>query len=155
LTANRTVLAANVEGFVMNTFHPMTHLDLWILAQHFRVPVVLFSAQVQHPLVESQGSALVLWYDDSRVPRDASDVQAYYVMSLGRLRDVAPVYSIVRTGTNDMKFSLSQCTNAEFVREVMQQVVFIAANPGADLVTDFIARYVPRRVALKPAEPNA
>jgi len=129
-------------------------LDLWILAQRFRVPVVLFSAQVHHPLIESQGSALVLWHD-GRVPRDASDVQAYYVMSLGRLRDVAPVYSIVRTATNDMKFSLSQCTNAEFVREVMQQVVFIAANPGADLVNDFIARYVPRRVALKPAEPNA
>jgi hypothetical protein len=89
------------------------------------------------------------------VPRDASDVQAHYVMTLGRLRDVAPVYSIVRTGANDMKFSLDQCTNAEFVREIMQQVVFIAANPGADLVTDFIASYVPRRVVLKAAEPNA
>ena len=155
LTANRTVLAANAEAFIMNTFHPMTHLDLWILAQHFRVPVVLFSAQVQHPLVENQGSALVLWYDDGRVPRDASDVQAHYVMTLGRLRDVAPVYSIVRSGANDTKFSLDQCTNAEFVREIMQQVVFIAANPGADLVTDFISRYVPRRVVLKAAEPNA
>jgi hypothetical protein len=34
----------------------------------------------------------------------------------------------------------------------MQQVVFIAANPGADLVTDFIANYAPRRVVLKAAE---
>lgn len=152
LTANRAVLAANSEAFLMNTFHPMTHLDLWILAQHFRVPVVLFSGQVQHPLVETPGNAaLVLWHD-GRMPRDASDVQAYYVMTLGRLRDVAPVYSIVRTGANDMKFSLGQCTNPGFISQIMQQVVFIAANPGADLVTDFIANYAPRRVALKAAE---
>ena len=116
---------------------------------------MLFSAQLQHPLVETPGNAaLVLWHD-GRVPRDASDVQAYYVMTLGRLRDVAPVYSIVRTGANDMKFSLGQCTNPGFIGQIMQQVVFIAANPGADLVTDFIANYAPRRVVLKAAEPNA
>jgi hypothetical protein len=153
LTANRTILAANAEAFVMNTFHPMTHLDLWILAQHFRLPIVLFSAQVQHPLVENHGNALVLWHD-GRVPRDASDVQAYFMMTLGRLRDVAQVYSIVRTGANDMKFSLSQCTNSEFIREIMQQIVFIAANPDADPVTSFISNYAPRRVALKAAVAN-
>jgi hypothetical protein len=61
------------------------------------------------------------------------------------------VYSIVRTGANDMKFSLSQCTNSEFIREIMQQIVFIAANPDADPVTSFISNYAPRRVALKAA----
>ena len=155
LTTNRAVLAARVEDFVMNSFHYMTHLDLWILAQHFRVPIVLFSAQQQHPLIENKAPALVLYYDDGDVPKDASDVQAYYVMTLGRLRDVAPMYSIVRNAANEMKFSLSQCINSGFVTEVMKQTVIIASNP-VDLVANFIANYVPaaatKRIVLKANE---
>ena len=155
LTTNRTVLAARADDFVMNSFHYMTHLDLWILAQHFRVPIVLFSAQQQHPLIENKAPALVLHYDDGDVPKDASDVQAYYVMTLGRLRDVAPMYSIVRNAANEMKFSLSQCTNSAFVAEIMKQAVIIASNP-LDLVTNFIANYVPsaatKRIVLKANE---
>jgi hypothetical protein len=159
LTANRTVLAANVEDFIMNSFHYMTHLDLWILAQHFRVPVVLFSAQQQHPLIENKAPALVLHYGQKQgqggVPKDASDVQFYYVMTLGRLRDVAPIYSIVRNATNEMRFPLSQCTNSEFIGEIMKQTVIIASNPAVDWVTQFISTYVPtaanKRIVLKAA----
>lgn len=159
LTANRTMLAANVEDFVLNSFHYMTHLDLWILAQRFRVPIVLFSAQLQHPLVENKAPALVLCYGQGQagVPKDASDVQFYYVMTLGRLRDVAPMYSIVRNATNEMKFPLSQCSNPGFIAEIMKQTVVIASNPNPamDWVTHFISTYVPtaanKRIVLKEA----
>lgn len=143
LTANRMVLAANVENFIMNTFHYMTHLDLWILAQHFRIPIVLFSAQQQHPLVENKAPALVLWHDaQSPPPNDASNLRFYYVMTLGRLRDVAPAYSIVRNDANEMKFPLSQCTtNTGFVAEIMKQLVV-----GVLPVSEFVATYVPAAV---------
>jgi hypothetical protein len=152
LTTNRTVLAARTEEFIMNSFHYMTHIDLWILAQHFRVPIVLFSAQQQHPLIENKASALVLYNDSGSVPKDASDVRFYYVMTFGRLRDVAPMYSIVRNAENEMKFSLSQCINSGFITEVMKQTVIIASAP-VDLVANFIANYVPaaanKRIVLK------
>jgi hypothetical protein len=156
LTANRTVLAVNVDDFIMNSLHYMTHLDLWMLAQHFRVPVVLFSAQLQHPLVENKAPALLLYYGqerDDNAPKDASDVRAYFVMTLGRQRDVAPSYSVVRTDANDMKFSLGQCTNPGFVAEVMKQIMVIASKPPeTDFVGEFIANYVPaKRVVLKEA----
>jgi hypothetical protein len=81
LTANRTMLAANAEQFIMNTFHYMTHLDLWILAQHFRIPIVLFSAQQQHPLVENQASALVLHHNAQSPPEDASNLRFYFIVN--------------------------------------------------------------------------
>jgi hypothetical protein len=134
----------------------MTHLDLWILAQQFRIPIVLFSAQQQHPLVENKAPALVMYYGADDIPKDASDVQAYFIMSLGRLRDVAPSYSIVRNAANEMKFSLNQCTNPAFVEEIMKQTALIIATNPVDLVTDFIANYVPaaatKRVVLKANE---
>ena len=145
LTANRTVLAARPDDFIMNSFHYMTHLDLWILAQQFRIPIVLFSAQHQHPLVENKAPALVLYYGDA--PNDASDVRAYFVMTLGRLRDVPPSYSIVRNDANELKISLSQCTNPEFVEEIMKQLVV-----GVSPVAQFVAEYVPvvkKRIALE------
>ena len=156
LTANRTVLAARMEDFIMNSLHYMTHLDLWILAQHFRVPVVLFSAQLQHPLVENKAPALLLYYGQEqgdKVPKDASDVLAYFVMTLGRQRDVAPSYSIVRNAANEMKFALGQCTNPGFVAEVMKQIMVAAAQPpDTDFVEEFIANYVPAaKVVLKEA----
>ena len=143
LTANRSVLATNVQDFIMNSFHYMTHLDLWILAQHFRIPIVLFSA---HPLVENQQPALVLYHDPKT---DETNAAFYYVMTMGRNRDVAPMYSIVRTSTNEMKFSLNQCTNADFVEQVIKQL-----SVGVVSVAAFIAGYVPavkRRVPLKAA----
>jgi hypothetical protein len=154
LTANRTVLAVSVDDFIMNAFHYMTHLDLWILAQQFRIPIVLFSAQQQHPLVENRAPALVLYHDADVVPKDPSEVQLYYVMSVGRQRDVAPVYSVVRNGENELKFSLSQCTNAAFVAEIMKQVAVFGTNPnpGMDWVDDFVANYVPaaaKRIVFK------
>ena len=158
LTANRTVLAAIPDDFIMNTFHYMTHLDLWILAQQFRIPIVLFSAQQQHPLVENRAPALVLYYGAADIPKDASDVRAYFVMTLGRLRDVAPVYSIVRNDVNELKFSLSQCTNPAFVAEIMKQTMAFVANPNPEMdwVDDFVANYVPaaaaKRIVLKPNE---
>ena len=82
----------------------MTHLDLWILAQHFRIPVVLIAAQIQHPLVENQRPALVL-------SEPGKNDTFYYVTTAGRTRDVAITYGIVRTITNEMKFSLTQCTD--------------------------------------------
>jgi len=158
LTANRTVLAARMEDFIMNSLHYMTHLDLWILAQHFRVPVVLFSAQLQHPLVENKAPALLLYYGqerDDNAPKDASDVRAYFVMTLGRQRDVAPSYSVVRNAANEMKFALGQCTNTNpgFVAEVMKQIMVAAAQPPeTDFVGEFIANYVPAaKVVLKEA----
>ena len=146
LTANRTMLIANSESFIMNSFHYMTHLDMWILAQHFRIPIVLFSAQMQHPLIESQTPALVMYYDAGFNP-DETSAKFYYVMTLGRLRDVAPVYSIVRNEANEMKFSLNQCTSSEFVSEIMKQLIV-----GTVPVDDFVARYVPsKRITLKMA----
>ena len=153
LTANRTVLAVSVDDFIMNAFHYMTHLDLWILAQHFRMPIVLFSAQQQHPLVENRAPALVLYHVTDLVPKDPSEVQLYYVMSMGRQRDVAPVYSVVRNGENELKFSLSQCTNAAFVEEIMRQVAVFVRNPNPDMdwVEDFVANYVPAAAAKRSA----
>jgi len=157
LTANRMVLAANAENFIMNTFHYMTHLDLWFLAQHFRIPIVLFSAQQQHPLVENKAPALVLYHDarekQGGPPEDASNLRFYFVMTLGRLRDVAPAYSIVRNDANEMKFPLSQCTNDGFVAEIMKQLTV-----GVIPVSEFVAAYVPavkKRVELVAAAADA
>ena len=158
LTANRMVLAANAENFIMNTFHYMTHLDLWFLAQHFRIPIVLFSAQQQHPLVENKAPVLVLYHDarekQGGPPEDASNLRFYFVMTLGRLRDVAPAYSIVRNDANEMKFPLSQCTtNTGFVAEIMKQLTV-----GVIPVSEFVAAYVPavkKRVGLVAAAADA
>ena len=137
LTANRRVLAINVQDFIMNSFHYMTHLDLWILAQHFRIPVVLFAGHMKYPLIENQQPALVLYHahdpDETETP-----AAFYYVMTAGRTRDVAPGYSIVRTAANVMKFPLSQCTNAALVSEIMKQLVV-----GVGSVSQFVAEYVP------------
>jgi hypothetical protein len=100
-----------------------------------------------------------MYYErDDNAPKDASDVRAYFVMTLGRQRDVAPSYSVVRTDANDMKLSLSQCTNTNpgFVAEVMKQIMVAAAQPPeTDFVGEFIANYVPaaanKRVVLKEA----
>jgi len=156
LTANRMVLAANVENFIMNTFHYMTHLDLWILAQHFRIPIVLFSAQQQHPLVENKAPALVLWHDaESPPPEDAINLRFYYVMTLGRLRDVAPAYSIVRNDANEMKFPLSQCTtNTGFVAEIMKQLV-VGVLPVSEFVAEYVPAAVKKRVGLVAAAASA
>ena len=149
LTANRTMLAANAEQFIMNTFHYMTHLDLWILAQHFRIPIVLFSAQQQHPLVENKESALVLCLPNP--PEDASNLRFYFVMTLGRMRDVAPAYSIVRNDTNEMKFPLSQCTtNTGFVAEIMKQLV-VGVLPVSEFVAEYAPAAVKKRVGLVAA----
>jgi hypothetical protein len=139
LTANRRVLATNVQDFIMNSFHYMTHLDLWILAQHFRIPVVLFAGHARHPLVENQQPALVLYHATTDEPDETeTTAEFYYVMTAGRARDVAPGYSIVRTAANDMKFPLSQCTNAALVSEIMKQLVV-----GVGSVSQFVADYVP------------
>jgi hypothetical protein len=135
LTANRRVLATNVQDFIMNSFHYMTHLDLWILAQHFRIPVVLFAGHMKYPLIENQQPALVLYHADEP---DETRAAFYYVMTAGRARDVAPGYSIVCTAANVMKFPLSQCANADLVSEIMKQLVV-----GVGSVSQFIAEYVP------------
>ena len=145
ITANRNVLATNVHDFIMNSFHYMTHLDLWILAQHFRIPIVLFSAQMQYPLIENQHQALVLYCDPGK---DDTTAVFYYVMTMGRNRDVAPTYSIVQTGANEMKFSLTQCTGADFVAQIVNQFMVVEIVT----VTEFIADYVPtvkKRIGLK------
>ena len=144
ITANRTTLAANAPDFIMNAFHYMTHLDLWILAQHFRIPIVLFSAQIQYPLVENQRACLVLYRDPAK---DDTNSAFYYIATMGRMRDVAPMYSIIRTGTNEMKFSLVQCTDGTFVQQVAAQLMV-----GVISVSEFIAGYVPKRVGLKTVE---
>ena len=142
LTANRSTLVANSQDFIMNSFHYMTHLDLWILAQHFRIPVVLVAAQIQHPLIENQRPALVL-------SEPGKNDTFYYVTTAGRTRDVAITYGIVRTSTNEMKFSLAQCTDDAFVAQIQTQL-----TAGVGSVDDFIAAYVPvvkRRIGLKAA----
>ena len=146
LTANRSVLATNVQNFIMNSFHYMTHLDLWILAQHFRIPIVLIASQTHHPLIENQRGALVLCAPP--VNYDANPA-FYYVMTMGRSRDVAPMYSIIRTRENEMKIPINQCTNADFVEQVTTQL-----SVGVGPVADFVAGYVPvvkKRVGLKAA----
>ena len=124
----------------------MTHLDLWILAQHFQIPIVLIAGQIQYPLIENQQPALVLYAN-----ANANAAQFYYVMTMGRTRDVAPMYRIIRTGANEMKFSLGQCANAAFVQQIETQLV-----RGVVPVADFVAAYVPavvkKRVGLKAAE---
>ena len=131
LTANRSTLVANSQDFIMNSFHYMTHLDLWILAQHFRIPVVLVAAQIQHPLVENQRPALVL-------SEPGKNDTFYYVTTAGRTRDVPITYGIVRTNDNEMKFSLTKCTDAAFVEQIQTQL-----TAGVVSVGDFIAPYVP------------
>ena len=144
LTANRTTLASNSQDFIMNPFHYMTHLDLWILAQHFRIPVVLFSAQIQYPLVENQRACLVLYQEPNK---DETNAVFYYVATMGRSRDVAPTYSIVHTDADEMKFALGQCTDGAFVEQVASQLMV-----GVVPVSEFIAAYVPvvkKRIGLK------
>ena len=153
LTANRRVLATNVQDFIMNSFHYMTHLDMWILAQHFRIPVVLFAGHVHHPLIENQRAALVLYHAPNEEEEEETNAAFYYVMSMGRARDVAPTYSIVRTNTNEMKFPVSQCNDAEFISEIMKQLVVVGGGGGS--VAQFVAEYVPvvkKRIGLKDAQ---
>ena len=122
----------------------MTHLDLWILAQHFRIPVVLFSAQIQYPLVENQRACLVLYQEPNK---DETNAVFYYVGTMGRSRDVAPTYSIVHTGANEMKFALGQCTDGAFAEQVASQLMV-----GVVPVSEFITGYVPvvkKRIGLK------
>jgi len=143
LTANRSTLVANSQDFIMNSFHYMTHLDLWILAQHFGVPIVLIASQIKHPLIENERTALVLY---GKSETDAF----YYVASSGRARDVPISYSIVRTSRNEMKFSLNQCTDDAFVEQIRSQLA-----AGVVSVADFIAAYVPvvkKRIGLKAVE---
>ena len=149
LTANRRVLATNVQDFIMNSFHYMTHLDLWILAQRFKIPVVLFAGHMKYPLLENQQPALVLYHAHDP---DETNAAFYYVMTSGRARDVAPGYSIVRTAANVMKFPLSQCTNAAIASEIMKQLVV-----GVGSVSQCIAEYVPvvKKRVLKEKEKDA
>jgi hypothetical protein len=143
LTANRSTLIASPQDFIMNSFHYMTHLDLWILAQRFRVPIVLIASQIKHPLIENERAALILY--------GTSETDAfYYVSSSGRTRDVPISYSIVRTERNDMKFSLNQCTDDTFVEQIRGQLA-----AGVVPVDNFIATYVPvvkKRIALKAVD---
>lgn len=143
LTANRSTLVANSQDFIMNSFHYMTHLDLWILAEHFRVPIALIASQVKHPLIENGRAVLVL--------HGTSETDVfYYVSSSGRIRDVPISYGIVRSDKNEMKFSLNQCTDDAFVEQIRSQLAV-----GVVPVADFIASYVPvvkKRVGLKAAE---
>jgi hypothetical protein len=143
LTANRSTLIASPQDFIMNSFHYMTHLDLWILAQHFRVPIALIASQIKHPLIENERAVLVL--------HGTSETDAfYYVSSSGRVRDVPISYGIVRTSDNRMKFSLNQCIDGAFVEQIQAQLA-----AGVVPVADFIAGYVPavvkKRVGLKEA----
>jgi hypothetical protein len=142
LTANRSTLVANSQDFIMNSFHYMTHLDLWILAQHFRVPIALIASQVKHPLIENNRTVLVLY--------GTGETDAfYYVSSSGRTRDVPISYGIIRSDKNEMKFSLNQCTDDAFVEQIRSQLA-----AGVVSVADFIAGYVPvvkKRVGLKAA----
>jgi hypothetical protein len=143
LSANRSTLIASPQDFIMNSFHYMTHLDLWILAQHFRVPIALIASQIKHPLIENNRGVLVL--------HGTSETDAfYYVSSSGRTRDVPISYSIVRTNENQMKFSLNQCIDGAFVEQIQAQLA-----TGVVPVADFIAGYVPavvkKRVGLKAA----
>jgi len=110
---------------------------------------VLFSAQQQHPLVENKESALVLCLPNP--PEDASNLRFYFVMTLGRMRDVAPAYSIVRNDTNEMKFPLSQCTtNTGFVAEIMKQLV-VGVLPVSEFVAEYAPAAVKKRVGLVAA----
>ena len=143
LTANRSTLIASPQDFIMNSFHYMTHLDLWILAQHFGVPIALIASQIKHPLIENERAVLVL--------HGTSETDAfYYVSSSGRVRDVPISYGIVRTSDNRMKFSLNQCIDGAFVEQIQAQLA-----AGVVPVADFIAGYVPavvkKRVGLKEA----
>ena len=144
LSANRSTLIASPQDFIMNSFHYMTHLDLWILAQHFRVPVALIASQIKHPLIENERAVLVL--------HGTSETDAfYYVSSSGRVRNVPISYGIVRTSDNRMKFSLNQCTDGAFVEQIQAQLA-----AGVVPVADFIAGYVPvvvkKRVGLKEVD---
>ena len=49
-----------------------------------------------------------------------------------------------------MKFSLAQCTDGAFVEQVAAQLMV-----GVIPVSEFIAGYVPKKVALKAAEEAA
>ena len=144
LTANRSTLIASPQDFIMNSFHYMTHLDLWILAQHFGVPIALVASQIKHPLIENARPVLVL--------HGTSETDAfYYVSSSGRVRDVPISYGIVCTSDNKMKFSLNQCTDGAFVEQIQAQL-----TAGVVPVADFIASYVPavmkNRIELREAD---
>jgi hypothetical protein len=144
LSANRSTLIASPQDFIMNSFHYMTHLDLWILAQHFGVPIVLIASQIKHPLIENERAVLVL--------HGTSETDTfYYVSSSGRVRDVPISYGIVRTSKNQMKFSLNQCTDGAFVEQIQAQLA-----AGVVPVAAFIAGYVPavvkKRVGLKEVD---
>jgi hypothetical protein len=70
-------------------------------------------------------------------------------MTIGRARDVAPTYSIIRNSKNEMKIPINQCTDADFVEQVKTQLIV-----GVGTVADFVAGYVPvvkKRVGLKAA----
>jgi hypothetical protein len=52
-----------------------------------------------------------------------------------------------------MKFPVSQCNDAEFVSEIMKQLVVVGGGGGS--VAQFVAEYVPvvkKRIGLKDAQ---
>ena len=143
LTANRSTLIASPQDFIMNSFHYMTHLDLWILAQHFGVPIALVASQIKHPLIENERAVLVL--------HGTSETDAfYYVSSSGRNRDVPISYGIVRTIDNQMKFSLNQCTDGAFVEQIQAQLA-AGVVPFADFIAGYVPAVVKKRIELKAA----
>jgi hypothetical protein len=62
-------------------------------------------------------------------------------MTIGRVRDVAPTYSIVTNSSNDIKFSLDQSIQTDFVSEVMKQTTILFSTPQLDSVNNFISTY--------------
>lgn len=142
LITNRLALIANIETFIMNTFYFMTHLDLWIIAQHFKLPIVLFSAHQHHALIENKLPLLVLSTEKTvPSPLNSKTLNFYYIMTIGRVRDVAPTYSIVTNSSNDIKFSLDQSIQSDFVSEVMKQTTILFSTPQLDSVNNFISTY--------------
>ena len=91
----------SLENMLLSEDYYATNLDIWLLAIHYKVPLVLLSDTA---LLENNGRFLVAY---------KSAEQAYYFLKVSAVvQQVAPVYTLITSG--DMKIPTDSLRSVEF-----------------------------------------
>jgi hypothetical protein len=76
-----------LEQILMSSHYYMTNLDLWLLAKHYKVPVVLYS--VMGNLIENDKQMLVMYNPENENPK------FYFVRSPPLKQNIVPTYGLI------------------------------------------------------------
>jgi len=91
----------SLENMLLSEDYYATNLDIWLLAIHYKVPLVILSDTA---LLENNGRFLVAY---------KSAEQAYYFLKVSAVvQQVAPVYTLITSG--DMKIPTDSLRSVEF-----------------------------------------